>query len=323
MRRTRHISETSGVASGRIPLISLVQVLAVAEHLNFRHAANVLGVTQSSVSTRIRMLEEELGILLFERHHRGVRLTDAGRSFVAEVSTGIGHLDHAIKTAGAASSGAVGHIGIGLVSSITVGFLAGLRIRFRQHYPDIEPVFMEGSSARTIALVRDGKLDVALILEPVDASDCHSRLLWTEPFLIALPADHPLAMLESVSWHDLSQEAFLIKTGGAGPQLFEHVVRRLAERGKSPHVRRCDIGRDTLMYMVAAGEGVTLVSETAKHMSCPGVAFRPLADETERARFSAVWSPHNRSPVLRNLLDLASEMSRSAPEILTSRSPYP
>lgn len=104
MRRARFISEASGVASGRIPLVSLVQVLAVAEYLNFRHAANRMGVSQSSVSTRIKTLEDDLGILLFERRHRGVRLTDAGRRFVTEVSVGIGHIDHAIQTAGMARS---------------------------------------------------------------------------------------------------------------------------------------------------------------------------------------------------------------------------
>ena len=65
-----------------IPMASLIQTLAVAEHLNFRHAANALGVAQSSVSARVKALEEDLGILLFERHARGVRLTEAGRHFV-------------------------------------------------------------------------------------------------------------------------------------------------------------------------------------------------------------------------------------------------
>ncbi|CEF41416.1 LysR family transcriptional regulator [Acetobacter senegalensis] len=66
--------------------MTLIQLLSVAEHLNFRHAAGALGVTQSSISTRIKALEETLGIVLFERRHRGVRLTEAGRRFVAEVS---------------------------------------------------------------------------------------------------------------------------------------------------------------------------------------------------------------------------------------------
>ena len=122
MRRSRNGFAATGLAGGRIPLVSLIQMLAVAEHLNFRHAANVLGTTQSCVSARIKALEETLGILLFERRHRGVRLTDAGRHFVAEVSTGIAQLDHAVRTAGALCDGAEGHLAIGLHS----GFGAGI-----------------------------------------------------------------------------------------------------------------------------------------------------------------------------------------------------
>lgn len=75
MRRTNHRNLVNvGILSGRIPLISLVQFIAVAEHLNFRHAAKALGISQSSVSARVKALEDNLGVLLFERHARGVRL---------------------------------------------------------------------------------------------------------------------------------------------------------------------------------------------------------------------------------------------------------
>lgn len=100
MRRTNHRNLVNvGILSGRIPLISLVQFIAVAEHLNFRHAAKALGVSQSSVSARVKALEDNLGILLFERHARGVRLTDAGRHFMERVTAGVDQLDHAVKTA--------------------------------------------------------------------------------------------------------------------------------------------------------------------------------------------------------------------------------
>lgn len=98
----------------RIPLTSLIQALAVAEHLSFYRAANALGVSQSSVSARIKALEEDLGILLFERNTRGVRLTEAGRLFVERVSAGVDHLDHAVKTAGMAATGKCGRIPIGI-----------------------------------------------------------------------------------------------------------------------------------------------------------------------------------------------------------------
>ncbi|MCO5730558.1 LysR family transcriptional regulator [Rhizobium sp. SSA_523] len=140
-----------------------MHISAVAEHLNFRHAANALGTTQSSISARIKALEETLGILLFKRRHCGVGLTEAGRLFVSEVATGIGHLDHAIRTAGAISSGTTGQLATGLISSITGGFIADLRTRFHIEFPDVDQVVVEGPSAQTVAMVRDGKLDVALV----------------------------------------------------------------------------------------------------------------------------------------------------------------
>lgn len=312
MRRTRHLPRRGSIADGRIPLISLIQVLTVAEYLNFRHAANALGVSQSSVSTRIKVLEETLGILLFERRHRGVRLTEAGQRFVAEVAVGIGHIDLAVQTAGAISSGAEGRLAIGLHSSIAGGFLADLRRQYRSIHPTIEQSVVEGRSSDTIAMVRDGKLDVAFVLGVVDPADCHARLLWEEPFMIAVPTEHPLADAPAVHWLDLAPETLLTRHGGAGPQLQDHVVRRVSGLGRAPRIRPCDIGRDTLMHMVAAGEGITLTTGAASHLPFPGVAFRTIADEAEPARFSAVWSPHSRNLALKNLLDLATDMSRSA-----------
>ncbi|WP_234624749.1 LysR family transcriptional regulator [Agrobacterium vitis] len=296
--------------ASRIPLIALKQAIAVAEYLNFRHAANWLGVSQSSVSTRIKALEEDLGILLFERRHRGVRLTAAGRSFIAEVAAGIEHLDHAIMTAGAISIGTIGRLSIGLHSSIAAGFLADLRRRYRGRYPNIELVITEGPSADTIRQVREGVLDVAFVLGAVDWGDCHSRHTWTEAFVIAVPSDHRLAVAGHVRWQDLTSNLFLVRRGGAGQEVQNHIVRRIAEQGKTPNIRRFDVGRDTLMHMVADGDGITLTTDAATHVPFPGVTFLKIADEKERARFSAVWSPHNRSSALRHLLDIAAEMSK-------------
>lgn len=298
--------------TGRIPMVSLIQTLAVAEHLNFRHASNILGVTQSSISARVKALEDTLGVQLFERRHRGVRLTEAGRQFVAGVSDGIGHLDHVVRTVGALAAGTEGQLHIGLHTSIAAGFLAELRQRYRNAYPGIEQIIAEGRSSETIGLVRDGKLDVAFVVNTPPPPDCHSRELWREPIVAALSSTHPLASSSSVLWRDLVQETFLVRAGASGPQVFEHVVRRVAERGASPQVLRRDVGRDTLMHMVASGEGITLTTEAASYVTFPGVVFLPIGDEPEAARFSAIWSPHNGSPALKNLLDLAIKMKSSA-----------
>jgi DNA-binding transcriptional LysR family regulator len=311
MRRTpRQAPDSVGIRSGRIPLTSLVQFLSVAEHLNFHHAANVLHVSQPTVSRRIRLLEETLGLNLFERRHRGVRLTEAGQRFAIEVSAGIDHLDQAVRTAGAVAAGAEGTLRIGLHMPIVSGFLYDLKSHYRALWPGIEQTIVEGRSSETLAMVRDGRLDVAFVIGPVASSDCHSRLLWTEPLFAVLPATHALAGADTVRWDDLAPELFLIRQGGSGPQAFDYVAHRMAERGRTPRVQRCDVGRDTVMGMVAAGDGITITSEAATCVTMPGIVFKKIADEPEPVRFTAVWLPQNRSPALRNFLDLAVKMSR-------------
>lgn len=295
----------------RIPLAALIQTLAVAEHLNFRHAANALGVSQSSVSARVKTLEDDLGILLFERHARGVRLTEAGRQFVEEVAAGIGHLDHAIKTVGAVVRGEAGQLRIGLHAPVAFGFLAELRRRYREVRPGVDLITVEGRSCEALRQVLDGSLDIAFVLGRSDTPQCHARELWQEPMVIALPTAHPLASRESVVWSNLSGETFLVRHGGAGPQVHEHVVRRISELAIAPRIRRCDVERDTLMQMIAEGDGITLTCASAGSVAFPGVHFMAIADEPEPARYSAIWSPHNHNPALRDLLELATTMSRS------------
>lgn len=296
-------------------MVSLIHVLAVAEHLNFHHAANVLGTTQSSVSGRIKGLEETLGIILFERLPRGVRLTEAGRHFVEQVAVGIDHLDHAVKTAGLLARGEQGHLHISAYALISNGFLAGLLNRYREQHPDVEIKIAECRAGDAVKQVRDGRLDVAFVLGTPDIPDCHSKPTWTEQLMIALPATHPLADCDGVTWADLSAETFLVRHSGTGPQLHDLILLRLAERWPRPSVQRFDVDRLTLISMVEQGYGVTLATEATSQIRFPGVVFLPVLDEPGPVVFSAVWSPNNRSPALRDILDLAMKAGRSTPHV--------
>jgi DNA-binding transcriptional LysR family regulator len=293
----------------RVPLVSLVQALAVAEHLNFRHAAAALGVSQSSVSTRIKQLEQDLGVLLFERRHRGVRLSEAGQHFLQQVAAGIEQLDHAVSTVGAIACGEQGRLRVGLFSSIAAGFLAELLAQFREQHPTIDLQMMEGRARDTIRQVREARLDIAFVVGIPPVGDCHSKTLWTEALFVVLPDHHALAAAEGVRWPELASEHFLTRSSGPGPQVHDHIVLRLAGHWCQPRIKRFDVERDTLMSMVAQGYGITLTSEAAAHVPFRGVVCRPILDEPDRIPFSALWSPHNRSQPLRHLLALAHRKS--------------
>lgn len=221
----------------RIPLASLIQTIAVAEYLNFRHAANALGVAQSSVSARVKALEDDLGILVFERHARGVRLPEAGRHFVERIAAGIDQLDHAVKTAGMAAAGESGRLRIGIHALIPHSFLANLIDQYREDHPGIEVEIAEGTARDTVMQLRAHMLDIVFVAGTPELPDCNSRRIWTEPLVAVLSERHRLAGQASVTWADLVGETFLVRHGGTGPQAHDHIVLRLA--GRWPRRRFC------------------------------------------------------------------------------------
>lgn len=295
----------------RIPLVSLIQTLAVAEHLNFNRAAQALGISQSSVSARIRALEVELGIMLFERNTRGVRLTEAGRLFVERIAAGIDELDHAVKTAGMTAAGECGRLRIGVHGLIAGSFLDNLVAGYRRQHPRIAVEMIEATARDAVMQIRAGRIDVAFIVGAFELPDCHSRPIWSEPLVVALPVDHRLADRPGVTWDDLASEQFLVRHGGTGPQVHDHIVLRLAGRWSQPAIQRFEVERGTLLSMVAQGFGVTLLGAASGLFPTAGVVLLPITDEPEPVTFSAIWSPHNRSASLRNLFALAGDMSRS------------
>lgn len=207
-------------------MAALIQTLAVAEYLSFHRAALALGVSQSSVSTRIKALEEDLGIVLFDRNTRGVRLTDAGRRFVDQVGDAMGILDRAIKTVGMQARGEDGEIRIG-VHALTPGcFLDRLLERFHADHPGVHLNITEGTARDAQIMVREGRLDLAFMACTYDIPDLHSRVIWRDRLMAALPVKHLLSAQSDVEWRQLAGETFLVRHGGTGPQVHDLIVAR-------------------------------------------------------------------------------------------------
>jgi DNA-binding transcriptional LysR family regulator len=291
---------------------ALLQTLAVSQHLSFRHAAQALGISQSSVSARIRRLEQELGVSLFDRSTRGVRLTEAGRKFVELVNAGIDQIELAVTTAGREAAGEHGRLRIGIQHLIPGSFLDDLLVGYRDAYPGIAIELREGASHDAIADLRAGRIDVAFVGNAPELPDCHSRPVWTEAVWAALPQNHPIASRSGVTWADLAGETFLVRNSGTGPEVHDYIILRLGNRWPPPQVQWVGVERATLLSMVGRNFGITIVGAMALLLPVVGVVFLPITDEPEPAVFSAIWSPHNRGAALRNLFALADELNASS-----------
>lgn len=300
----------SSILGTRVPLSSLIQTLKAAEYLNFRHAANAMGVSQSSISARVKALEEDLGVLLFERHARGVRLTEAGRHFIERIATGIDQLDHAVRTAGMVARGERGRLRVGIHALIPGSFLANLIARYREQHPGVEVEIAEGSARDSVMRLRANRLDLTFVAGSPGFPGYHSRPIWRERLLAALPASHPFVAETGITWSNLAGDTFIVRQGGTGPQVHDHIVKRLATNSLGLSIQRFDVERGTLLSMVAQGYGITIVGDATALSPACGVVFLPITDEPEPVLFSAVWSPYNQSTTLRNMIDLADQMSR-------------
>jgi DNA-binding transcriptional LysR family regulator len=159
-------------------LASITQAILVADHLSFRRAARILGIRQSGISRRVSELESQIGVALFERHASGIRITNAGTLFLQQARDALQQLDCAAKIAASAGTGTLGHLNVGILSSISSDRLRLLVEDYHARHPDIFIHFFEASSSDHVLSVLKRALDVAFISDRRLSNDCEKLSMW-------------------------------------------------------------------------------------------------------------------------------------------------
>lgn len=300
-----------------IELRELRYFLAAAEQGSFRKAGIALAVQESSISRRIRDLEDHLGASLFQRHNGGVLLTLAGQCFLHQARTAMQHLGEGAKEVGAIGRSENGYIRVGL-SSLASDFLCGLLQTYDAERKGVCIDFIDGRPGDHIAAVRLHRLDIAFVAGTAKHAGCETIHLWSEQVFAVLPIRHPLAGCPSLTWTDLVGETFIVGEQAPEREVHDFLIENLHDGGRHPEVHRHNIGRDNLLSLVAIGRGLALTSEATTSTSFPSVVYRPI--EGKSLPFSAVWSPKNDNPALRRLLSMARARSRTMRSIEPPRS---
>jgi DNA-binding transcriptional LysR family regulator len=282
--------------------------LAAADHGSFRKAAIALGVQESTISRRVRDLEDWLGASLFQRHNGGVFVTHAGQQYLRYARAALRQISQGAEDITAIGRSEKGCIKIGTFSSLASGFLPGLLRTFGRRHGQVCVEFFEGEPADHVSAVRQLRLDVAFITGTSIWADCETDQLWSERVFAALPSDHPLCGKRELDWRDLASERFIVSDGAPGPEIHDYLVQRLADLGHHPEIHAQNVGRDNLLSLVAIGRGLTLTSEATTVVQFPNVSYRPLTNAI--LPFCAVWSSRNDNPAFRRLLSLARAMAK-------------
>ncbi|WP_028921285.1 LysR family transcriptional regulator [Pseudonocardia acaciae] len=288
-------------------MISLEQVrgfVAVAEEGHFRRAAARLRMSQPPLSRQVRNLEREVGARLLDRTPRGVELTPAGRVFLAEARRLLALAEAAPDTARLVADGRVGTVRIGFTAASGFGVLGRILNHVEAALPGVELVLREMVSSAQFEDLHSGRLDLALARPPFDAGEFDSRLVHSEPLVLAAPADHALAADPApIPVAELNGTTLLVYAPGQARYFADLVARVLAGVRYSPAHQLTQI--HTMLALVAAGRGLALVPASATRLHPDGVRFRPLADPPDDpVELYAVWRREAANPALLRVVEL-------------------
>ena len=280
--------------------------VAVAEELHFARAAERLGIAQPALSQQIRSLEERMGVRLFDRAHRRVELTEAGAVFLVEVRVALESAEKAVRVAQDVARGASGTIDIGFVGSIMYEPRFPVLLKdYRDARPDVRLLLHEMAPLLQIEQVAARHLDIAIVRSPLPAvlpEGLESFVLASQRLVVVLPRDHRLAEAQDLQLADLSGDSFLSFDDPPGIGLGHAVLTLCREAGFEPDIclRVSEIG--TLISLVAAGHGVSLMPATVAHLQLPGVRYVPLRDITPCSELVVIHRRIERSAAIRALL---------------------
>ncbi|MBV8031801.1 MAG: LysR family transcriptional regulator [Betaproteobacteria bacterium] len=291
-------------------LRSLRYFVTLAEELHFGRAAKRLSMTQPPLSQAISGLERELGVRLFERTRRRVALTHAGAAFLEEARATLARAAKAVELAQRAERGEVGRLAIGYLAATAYSLLPLVLRDFSHGFPGVRLELRELTLPQQLEALRRGDVEVGLLRPPVPDAELEFETILEEPFVVALPASHPLAALKRVPAQRLASEPFVIFPRQPGLVYHDLVMGFCLKNGFTPRVAQEANQTHTVVGIVSAGIGVALVPASAQKMGLAGVAFRPLREATPASRTAVAWRRLDSSPVVKAFLDVTRRVAK-------------
>jgi DNA-binding transcriptional LysR family regulator len=280
--------------------------LAVADERNFTRAAAKLGIGQPPLSQQIRDLENEIGAMLFHRVPHGAELTEAGIAFLPEASAALASAEKAKLAAQRATRGETGRLALGFTASSAFNTaVSGTIRRFRGQWPEVGLSLTEMNSNWLMEKLMREEIDVAFIRPGLeDPKNVRLKRLADEPMLIALPAHHPLARHSKVPLSALAGEPFILFPRTVGLSLYDDIVRGCRDAGFELVVTQEAPQIPSVVNLVAADLGVSIVPASIAHLALDGVAYRPIEGPPLVARLGLAMLKAQRSRVAVNMMSL-------------------
>ena len=286
--------------------------VVVAEELHFRRAAERLHMSQPPLSQQIRALEEEVGATLLLRNQRRVELTAAGAAFLERAREILTLVEDAALEARRVQRGEVGRLAIGFVGSAMYSFVPELLRAFREQFPDVVLRLQELGTSEQLRQLENGRLDVGFMRLPVLRPELRVETVLEEAVIAALPDLHPLASKPRLRLEDLEGQPLVLLTRSGAPGLRAALAPAIDLLGGEDVITQEVAEMQTVIGLVAAGAGISLVPESVSALMREGVTYRPLSDGAPAVRLEMAWRRADESPVIAAFTTMALAVSAAA-----------
>jgi DNA-binding transcriptional LysR family regulator len=278
---------------------------AVVQWKSYREASRRIHVAQPAISQTVLDLERELGLRLFSRAKRIAQLTPEGEAFHVEAVRTLAQAELAIETARRAARGEIGRLSIGFLGSATSAFLPELVRKFKATYPGVKLNLQEFTPVQQDAAFEKGEIDIGFT-RPLTAEQNRtysSRVLYHDPLMAVLPRSRSVKA-KRVRIADLANETFVLFHREGYPGLFDTTTAICQRAGFCPRVENQPNMMQTVLSLVEAEQGVSIVPACVRNLRSNGVRFYRLQPDDVRVELVAAWKKANPSVVVRAFLEL-------------------
>jgi len=285
-----------------VTLRSLHLFLSAAEALHFSAAAKRMNMAQPAFSRAIKALEDDLGVLLFERSTRRVELTEAGRLLQQGVGEALTRLDAALERTRKAAAGAAGTLSIAYMDFAIEGEFPAILRDFRKRYPAVKVVSTASYTDRILAELTSGKVDVGFVVGPVEHEELLSIPVQWDPFVAVVPEGHRLAERASVPLRALADEPFIMGRAERWGPYVRRVDDLCRQAGFTPNVVQEADTTPSIFAFVGSGMGATLYVDRGARFSGPGTRILALEDVDAGIVTEVAWRRDDKRAIVKNFL---------------------
>lgn len=283
---------------------------ASAEYGAYGAAARVLGLQPSTLSRRIARLEDELGLSLFEKGGFGLRLTAGGRAILAETHRTLKDIADIARVGRSNGAGLTGEIRLGVRMPPVGEPFRGHLASWRLSHPDVRLTVHELDDHVLCTAVHDRRVDLVLVPQHALWSGAASELICNERLFVALPCDHPRSTDEVTTWEGIRRDRFLVQDWEDSHVTSEFYRARI---GDGVELSCHPASKESLLALIAAGFGVTLVTAGQAQIAYPGIVFRPIGERDAIVSVMLAWAPDREEAIVGRFVAFMRERVKSLP----------